>query len=852
MDFISVPSTPSAPANHARPPIVPSVLNAASEPVKIMIVEDEAIVAMDLESQLEQMGYRICATVDNSKDAIANAAKQKPDLILMDIVIKGLPDGIETARLIHHTMAIPIVFLSAHNDIKTVERAARTAPYGYLTKPFQSQELRAVIEVARYKAKLERQLRDSEQWLSSTLRCVGDAVVASDQDGKIRFMNPAAESLLGWLQADALGLDAAQVVRLAEPDSGNPSPQQIRPTNKNDGDSVLGHSNTLLCRNGRRVPIDDSVAPILDEAGVCMGTVRILRDMRERLAAIDSLKRSEARFRNVFDFAAVGMALIGLDNRFLRVNAAVCNLLGYTKNELIGVNHRSFSVQEDHLNEPALLAEILSGRTTSLQFEKRYRTKNDGTVWTLVSVSLLLQNDAAPCFLFQIHNVSERKQAEHRLAQLAHYDALTGLANRAFLSDEIERQIVRARRHQQQLAVVFLDLDHFKQINDSLGHSAGDLMLQAVAAKLKSAVRESDTVARLGGDEFVLLLAEIKSADEVLIVTNKVQAECAKPMQLAGHEISIGISLGVSLFPDDAADSSTLLQFADSALYHAKAEGRNNLQFYRPELTVRMEHRMRLGAGLRLALAHGELELHYQPIMSLATQRPMAAEALIRWNHPSMGLLLPDEFIPIAEETGLSVSIGAWVIKTACQEAARWPANRIGGERLTVAVNVSAQQVKSGDLVPIVQQALAQSGLAANRLCIEITEQLLLQDTDANLVTIAKLKALGVKIAIDDFGVGYSSLGAIRRFGPTELKLDCSLTRNVACDPDDAAIARAVIAMAHTLKLTVIAEGVETLAQEAFLHREGCDMTQGFHYYRPHSASQFRTWLGRFGNGNRQ
>jgi diguanylate cyclase (GGDEF)-like protein/PAS domain S-box-containing protein len=820
------------------------------DPMHILVVEDEAIVTMYLETQLEDMGYRVCATVDNARDAITSVKEHRPDLILMDIVIKGAIDGIEAANIIHRTQPIPIIFLTAYSDEKTVGRAAKTGPYGYLTKPFQSHELRAAIEVARYKAGIERHLRESEQWLASTLLCVGEAVIATDVNDKIRFINPAAESLLGWSQAEALGRDAAQVLRLESPPAAQAAQKAHHPAR-----TEPGYNNILLARDNARIPVDDSAAPIRDASGASLGTVRVLRDARERLAALDELKHSEERFRNAFDFAAVGMALVGLDNRFLKVNAAICALLGSSESELIGADQAQFSYQDDKLDEPVLLHDILLGKRSWVQFEKRYRAKSGAAIWALVSVSLVQQSHASPryppCYLFQIHNVTERKEAEHRLALLAHFDVLTGLANRAFLSEEIERQIVRARRHQDRLAVVFIDLDHFKQINDSLGHAAGDLLLQAMAEKLKAVVRGSDTVARLGGDEFVLLLPEIHDAAEVLVVVDKVRAECATPVRLSGHEISIGLSLGVSLFPDDAQTSSMLLQYADSALYHAKAEGRNNVQFYHPELSIRLEQRMRLGAGLRVAVAQGEFELYYQPIISLLTHRPIAAEALLRWNHPSMGLLMPDTFIPIIEESGLSVSVGEWVITNACHEAVTWVVDEHGADQgadpLVVAVNVSAQQFKAGSLVRIITKALTDSGLPAHRLCVEITEQLLLQDTEENLVTIAQLKALGVKIAIDDFGVGYSSLSAIRRFGPSELKLDCSLVRNVASDPDDAAIARAVIAMAHTLKLNVVAEGVETLAQEAFLDEQGCDMTQGFHYYRPHSAAEFRAWLVRGG-----
>jgi diguanylate cyclase (GGDEF)-like protein len=484
---------------------------------------------------------------------------------------------------------------------------------------------------------------------------------------------------------------------------------------------------------------------------------------------------------------------------------------------------------------------VLSGAALSTQFEKRYRRKDGSAIWALVSVSLLRKEDAPLCWLWQAHDLTERKNAEWRLARLAHFDPLTGLANRAWLNDEIERQIAVARRRGQRFAVVFIDIDHFKSVNDSLGHEAGDELLKLVAAKLRAALRETDSVARLGGDEFVMLLPEIRSPDDVLVVTDKVQAECAQPMLLGGQEISIGISVGVSLFPEDAQDARALLRYADSALYHAKAEGRNTLRFYRPELTARVEQRMKLGAGLRLALRRAEFEICYQPLVSLKSGKADSVEALIRWRHPVMGLLQPDAFIPLAEETGLSVPIGDWMLHEACRQAAGWDA--AAGAPLTVAVNVSPRQFSHGDLVAVTRNALEESALPPQRLCMEITEQLLLDHTEANLEVLARLREMGIAIAIDDFGSGYSSLGYIRRFHPAKMKIDISLIRHSAESAEDASLVRAAISMAHQLQMTVVAEGVETAAQEAFLKAEGCDLAQGFLYSAPLPAADMLEWV---------
>jgi diguanylate cyclase (GGDEF)-like protein/PAS domain S-box-containing protein len=800
----------------------------------LLVVEDESVVAMDLDGQLHDMGYQVCGCVDNGHDAIDRARADKPDLILMDIVLKGDMDGIAAASVIGSELHIPVLFLTAYSDDQTVERAANTWPYGYLTKPFQNRELRAGIEVALRKAGLERALRNSERWLSSVLRGVGDAVIATGADGVIRLVNPAAERLLGCDAKTLQGRVPRDVIRLE--DAGGAAPLALAA-------NELAGAAVLVTRDGARVPVDVSAGPIADEQGQPLGAAMVLHDMRERVRAEQRLARSEHRFRSAFDNAPLGVALVGMDNRFVRVNHALCRLLGTEAGQLVGTDQAGFGDASDIAIEKEFQRDLLSGRSAAVQFERRYRRRDGRVLWALVSASLLPANDEPQYFLVQVNDLTERKRAEDELARLAHHDALTGVANRTLLGEEVERAIVLARRHQRRLAVVFIDLDYFKHINDSLGHEAGDTVLKTIALRLAGAVRESDIVGRMGGDEFVVVLADVDDTRDVLALTDKLRAECGRPVTLEGHEIQLAASMGVSLFPDDAQDFRTLLRFADSALYHAKGEGRDNVQFYLPELTVRMEMRMRLAAGLRVALERHELELYYQPIVSISDNRPAAAEALIRWNHPELGLLLPDTFLPVLNELSMGEAVGAWAIGEACRRAVLWNAGR--AVPLRVGVNVTAAQFKSGALVPTVERALRDAGLAGEHLCIEITEQNLLTDSERNRATIGALKALGVHVAIDDFGTGYSSLSYISRFRPTELKIDQSLVADVDTDAERAALVIAALAMARSLKLEVVTEGVETEAELAFLRANGCDMAQGFLYARPCPAAQFDDWLAR-------
>jgi diguanylate cyclase (GGDEF)-like protein len=492
-------------------------------------------------------------------------------------------------------------------------------------------------------------------------------------------------------------------------------------------------------------------------------------------------------------------------------------------------------------NEKIRLYELILGQTTTVQFEKRYRSQLGNDIWTLVNVSLLMQQDEPLCYLYQIHDLTERKETEYRLSLLAHYDPLTGLANRLRLWEEADSQILVAKRQREGLAVLFIDLDNFKQINDSMGHEAGDLLLQEVALRLRAAVRESDCVARLGGDEFVLLLPNVQSAEDVSAITNKIWAGFAKPVMIENHAIMVGLSMGVSLYPDDGQDAKTLLRCADSALYHAKSEGRNNMQFYRLELTARLGHKLKMERGLRIAIEQQQFEIYYQPIITMSGGGIHSAEALIRWHHPDLGLVMPDTFIQLTEETGLISPIGEWVMREACRQAVTW--QRDGHEGIGISVNVSARQFKSNEIMQHVEGALADSGLSPALLTLEVTEQLMLQNTEQNLALIADLKNLGVRLAIDDFGVGYSSLNYIKRFNPHKLKIDRSFVHDLVGNPEDEAIVRAIVAMAHSLKMLVVAEGIETEVQRNFLQQEGCDLAQGFFYAKPCSAEDFCAWI---------
>jgi diguanylate cyclase (GGDEF)-like protein/PAS domain S-box-containing protein len=435
----------------------------------------------------------------------------------------------------------------------------------------------------------------------------------------------------------------------------------------------------------------------------------------------------------------------------------------------------------------------------------------------------------------------EKYRDQETLATMAYYDVLTGLPNRVLLLDRLRQAVIEAGRHERLVALLFLDLDRFKNINDTLGHEMGDLMLQNVAKRLQECVRPGDTVARPGGDEFIILLADVAHVDDVSRVAQKITDVFSLPFEIGGRELFMTCSIGISLYPFDDCDIETLYRNADAAMYHAKDEGRNNFQFYSAEMNSQSLKRLTLETALRRALERDEFRLYYQPQIDVKTGRIIGAEALIRWQHPELGLVPPLEFIPLAEETGLIVPIGEWVLRTACTQARAWQDAGLVLSR--VAVNLSARQFRQPLLLDMITAALRQTGLAPERLEIELTESLVMQNVNRTIEVLQGLKRMGVSVAVDDFGTGYSSLSYLQRLPIDAIKIDRSFIEHIPGNPDDAAIATAIIALAKSLELTVVAEGVETQEQLNFLRHHDCDTAQGYYFARPLPAEEFVRFL---------
>ena len=541
----------------------------------------------------------------------------------------------------------------------------------------------------------------------------------------------------------------------------------------------------------------------------------------------------ERRFQALSKHANDIILLLDYKGIIVEANDRAVELLGYPREQLIGLPFRKLLRQEDVEKLLELQNTLLEKK--NLLYETTLVMRN-GTNFPVENSARVIELSGKTYFQGILRDISERKKAEQQIQYLAHHDSLTGLPNRNLLQDRLTQNLAQARRNGRKSAILFLDFDRFKDINDSLGHSIGDGVLKEVAQRLKYCLRQGDTVARVGGDEFVILMADLPDAQAAATVAQKVTQLGTRPYQVEGQKFRLTISIGISLFPDDGDNIETLLKNADAAMYHAKKSGRDTYYFYQEEMNAQTLQTLKLENELQQALLKKEFELYYQPQIELSNGAVVGVEALLRWNHPERGLVSPDEFIPVAEEKGLIVPIGDWVLETACRQSTAW--QQQGLPPVSMAVNISALQLKHADFYNKLTNALDNTWLQPGLLELELTESAVIQGGEQMIALLRELKELGVKLAMDDFGTGYSSLSYLKRFPIDKVKIDRSFIKELPNSAENEAIVGAIIGIANSLKLRVIAEGVETKEQQQFLQRAGCDQIQGFYFSRPLPARQ--------------
>ena len=563
-------------------------------------------------------------------------------------------------------------------------------------------------------------------------------------------------------------------------------------------------------------------------------------DITDRKQAESALLESEQKYRSLYNAMKEGVALNRLlydeagnpcDYIILDANPALGKILSRQHDELIGAK------ASDIFGHHPLCLDVFSEVVASRE-SRAFETAID-SLGKVFHVSAFSPSEGTFAAVFD--DITERKRAEDEVQRLAYFDILTNLPNRALLLDRLEQALAQSTRHGEQVGILFLDIDQFKGINDTLGHSVGDDLLKIIAERLSSCIRKSDTVARVGGDEFVIILNYMANEQDASTTAEKILKVLASPIYLNSQEIFSTASIGIAIYPADGGDCDTLLKNADTAMYQAKDNGRNTYQFYTSDMNAQALERMLLQNDLRRALDRGEFSLHYQPQLNAHNGQLIGMEALLRWTHPTLGAIPPSKFIPFAEETGMILPIGRWVLETACRQNKAW--QDIGLPPLRVAVNLSGRQFKVGNLAQMVEEILHETQLPAQYLELELTESILMESADDTVHLLRELKKMGVHLAIDDFGTGYSSLNYLKHFPIDRLKIDRSFVRDILKDPDDAAIAEAIIVLAHSLKIKVLAEGVETREQLEFLLARSCDEMQGYYFSHPLCVKDFTTLL---------
>jgi diguanylate cyclase (GGDEF)-like protein/PAS domain S-box-containing protein len=647
----------------------------------------------------------------------------------------------------------------------------------------------------------------------ATIRDVHNAVI----DFQVVAFNEGAAELLG------IGPEKLQWCRLSELPFGSRLPALRERLSAAIGSAPGDQFEFAFTRGESTVHVNVGVASVGDLLSMT-------------LTDVGDIKQREASFRLLFDSNPVPMWLYDPEDlRILSVNDAAVAHYGYSRERFQSMTLPDLWPRD----ECDIHGDVAKSVGETYQSDRTWRhVKADGSEIEVLTYARRVPFGDVQAVLVAVMDVTERKQAEARIAYMAHHDALTGLPNRVMFHERLDELLARVRRQGNSIAVLCLDLDHFKGVNDTLGHPIGDELLKAVAQRLKKCLRDSDVVARLGGDEFAIVQSPVGSPTEANILANTLIEVVSRPYEVQGHEFVVGASIGIALAPNDGAAADLLLRNADMALYRAKAEGRGTAHFFEPEMDRRIQARRVLELDLRKAFANGELELFYQPLISISTNAVSGFEALLRWRHPERGMVPPAEFIPLAEDIGLIVPLGEWVLRQACSEAVRWP-----GE-LKVAVNLSPAQFRSRGVVKAVLTALAYSGLPASRLELEITETVLLGETDTNLATLHQLRQIGVRISMDDFGTGYSSLSYLRSFPFDKIKIDRSFVSESSERPDCAAIIRAVAGLGASLGIPTTAEGVETVDQLARVRAEGCTEVQGYLFSPPRPASELGALIG--------
>ena len=799
----------------------------------ILVVDDDDGQRLLTGASLRQGGFAILEA-GSGEQALEVFQQHQPDLVLLDVVMPGM-DGFATCAALRGLAGgrnLPIVMVTGLDDVESIEQAYQSGATDFITKPIQWLILHQRVRYILRASLALRDLQNSEERFRTLVNAAGSIIMVLDRKGRVVEFNPVAERFFPLRRGEPVTADLVNALPAA-----------------GDWSALLGEpqsfEGTIRARNGDEHILLWNLSGFADAEGVAAGLVIVGQDVTARRRAEEGMRKlSYAIEQN-----PISVLITDIHGIIEYANPKFSEVSGYLLEEIQGKNPYFLQTSTLSAEEYRRMSQLVVNGGV-WQGELCSRRKNGDFFWESTHISAIRNPQGELThFVWLREDISDRKRAEERIRFLAYYDNLTHLPNRLMLQERLREAIEISRIHAHLLAVMFLDLDQFKRVNDSLGHRAGDLLLQQVANRLQECLRFSDQVyiarpdtplpqdllARLGGDEFVIVLTEINHADAVAQVARRVLEVMAQPFVVENKEVFTGCSIGIALYPRDGVNMDMLLKHADTALYHAKDRGRNNYQMFSHAMNEAATQRLVLENHLRKALKNHELILYYQPQVALNSGRVTGVEALLRWNSPELGMVSPLDFIPVAEETGLIIPIGEWVLRTACTQARTWQTVD-GIHDLRMAVNLSPRQFADPHFIERVAMILQETGLQPDLLELEITESLLMKE--GLLESLHSLKQFGIKLSIDDFGTGYSNLGYLQRFPLDRLKIDKSFVKDIDCKSDHDTIAATVIAMARSLQLGVIAEGVETKGQLAALRVLDCDEMQGYYFSRPQPPEQ--------------
>lgn len=795
---------------------------------RVLVVDDDEAARLMTTITLEQHGFDVAEAADCAA-ARVSLAECKPDIILLDVLLPD-GDGFSLCREFlqdPHNRDIPIAMVTGLDDIDSIHNAYDSGATDFITKPVSWGSLPYRLQFILRANKAFHDVSINEGKTRALLAGIPDMILRIDRDGHVIDMQVGVytHEMDEWVIYDNLtgeGHLPGPVYRILAP--------QIRRVFAGKGEQLVEFE--WAPKQGK-IRTWEARVMLREQEEVVM----VIRDITQR-------KHQEAELRlwaKVFEGSNEAIMILDAQLCIVLVNKTYERMMGFGAAEVLGIDAAQVGASLHPHGFFRNLIAILSERGSWLG-ELTNQRKNGESFPSWFSISQVLNSDGqVENYIAIFTDISERKKSRERLDFLAHHDSLTELPNRTLLNDRLDMAINRAKRNSEKVGLLFIDLDRFKNVNDSLGHAAGDQILRQTAQRLTGVIRTDDTVARLGGDEFVVLLPHVRDERSVAEVAIKVREELLQPYLLEDMPLHLSPSIGIAIYPDDGDTPSTLIKNADAAMYLAKEKGRNNYQFYTPVLNSRTLDRLKLEYDLRLALELGQFELHYQPQIDGFTRRLYGVEALVRWRHPERGLVPPNDFIPLAEEIGLIIPIGAWVIAEAARQITHWRAHQLAN--MVVSVNISALQFHQPGFLDEVQQLMQQAGATPDSLELELTESMLMSDMNASIKALSAFRDRGYRIAIDDFGTGFSCLNYLRRLPVNILKIDQSFVRDMQSDGASLAIVNTIIRLAQSLGMDTIAEGVETHDEMTLLGSQGCRLMQGYYFSKPLPAAELEQSL---------